>query len=162
MKHIDKKRLSAFLDGEVTEAEKLRISEHLKSCDLCRKELQELSQVVESLDVIDETQVSPYFLENLKQRIAERERVAVIRIPFLEWVRRVAVPVGATALFILSFALGSQLGVTISQGRVAEASMIEEEFDDLSGISSLGDFPEGSFSETFAGLWNNGEMESGE
>ena len=162
MKHIDKKKLSAFLDGEAPEAEKSLILDHLKSCDHCRKELQELSQVVDSLDVIDEIEVSPYFLDNLKDRIRERERPAVVRIPFLEWVRRVAVPVGATALFVLAFALGSQLGVTISQGRVAEASMIDKELDDLSGISSLGDFPEGSFSETFAGLWNNGGEESGE
>ena len=39
-----KERLSAYLDGEVTDTEKKRLEEHLASCVACRRELDQIKR----------------------------------------------------------------------------------------------------------------------
>jgi len=146
------RRLSAFLDGEVTEEEKQHILEHLKTCPDCQKELEALHQVSDSLDSFEEIEPSPYFMIHLKQRIAEREARSFIRFPFVEWTRRVAVPVGTTALVIFSLFLGSYLGKAIYQVRAESESRLNMEFADLLCINSLDDFSEGSLSNVYNDL----------
>jgi anti-sigma factor RsiW len=156
MKHISKRKLSAFLDGEVSEPQKNFISGHLKSCSYCQKELHKISQVLDYLDSMEKIRVSPYFMVRLKQRIAERESERIIHLPFLEWVRRIAIPVGATALFVLSFLLGSHLGTTIYQEKTSKTLQAGKEFDNLSGITLFDDLPEGSLGDAYAGLLTEG------
>ena len=161
MKHINKSKLSAFGDGEVSDKENSLISEHLKSCDYCRKELKRLSLVWDYLDSMEEIQGSPYFMANLKEKLVEEVITSkgvekrVIRLPFLEWftttfttewIRRIAVPVGATALLAVSILLISYLGKDV------KALQIGKEFDNLFNITLLDDLPENSLGDVYTCL----------
>lgn len=144
-----RRRFSAFLDGEVSEEEKRQILEHLKSCPDCQRELEALHQLSDSLDSFEEIEPSSYFMIHLKQRIAEREARSLIRFPFMEWTRRVAVPVGATALVIFSLFLGGHLGNAIYQARVESKSRLDMEFAELLCVNSLDGFSSGSLSGVY-------------
>lgn len=157
MKHIKKTKLSAFLDGEVYGEEKAEILKHLKLCPHCRREAEKLSQVSDFLVFIEEVEVSPYFFVHLKRRITEQESRTLIRLPFIEWVRRVAIPVGAAALFIISFLLGSYITTAIFRERTTQASYLRQEFDNLLSMTSLDDFPEGSLGNAYTNLLTEGE-----
>jgi len=49
MRHFDPLKLDQYLDDEVTQEEKIRIDQHLRVCDECRKVVDELSSVRELL-----------------------------------------------------------------------------------------------------------------
>ncbi|MEW6104225.1 MAG: zf-HC2 domain-containing protein [bacterium] len=170
MKHISKRKLSAFLDGEVCKEEKHRISEHVKSCASCQKEVDRLSYVSHSLDAMEEVQASPYFMLNLKQKIIERESKRAIRLWFLEEINRVLIPVlegmnrilipaGATALFLVSLLCGSYLGTSIYQIKGLKVLPTREGFDNFFSITLFDNFPEGSLGNAYALLSMEGERQ---
>lgn len=152
-----KRKLSAFLDGEVTEKEKQIISEHVNTCDLCRKEFEALSHMSEVLEVMDEVQVSPFFVTRLKQKIVDQKVKSNVRFPFVEWIRKAAVPVTATALIILSFLVGSNLGRTMYQEQAETTYGVEDEVAYTLGVSSLDEFPDGSLGWAYNNLLIGGE-----
>ena len=152
-----RRKLSAFLDGEVSEEEKQSISEHLESCDLCHKKLEELSKVLDVLDVMDEVQVSPFFVTRLKQRITDQELKSLVRLPFMEWIRRATVPAFTTVLVYLSLLLGYYLGKTIHQEGVESVSIADAEVTDALGVAVLDEFPEGSLGDAYNNLLTGGE-----
>jgi predicted anti-sigma-YlaC factor YlaD len=152
-----KRRLSAFLDGEVSEKEKLKISEHLKSCIDCQKELESLSYVSNFLDSLEEIEPSPYFIVRLKQRIAEQESKRLIRLPFMEWARRyhlerIAIPVGVAASLFLAVLGGSNLGRAIYKARMEMTSKVTEEFADVFSVTFFNDYTEGSLGSAYNDL----------
>lgn len=151
-----KRRLSTFLDGEVSEKERNTISDHLKQCEGCQRELEGLSYVWGSLDLMEEMQASPYFMVRLKQKIAEQESRRVIRLPFVEWVGRAAVPAAATAVVLLSILFGSHLGRGIYQLRVENVSMLDSELAGLFGAASLADLSDGSLGSAYDDLLSGG------
>ncbi len=152
-----RKKLSAFSDSEVSEKEKKLILEHLKSCDSCRKELEELAQVSDVLNVMDEVQVSPFFITRLKQRIADQKSKNILHLPFLEWMRRAAVPAFVAGLVFLSFLAGSRLGREIYQERVVRVSTSNTEVVDVLGVTALDEFPESSLGWAYNNLLIGGE-----
>ncbi len=152
-----KRKLSAFLDGETSEVENQLISEHLKSCARCQNELEELSQVSDILDVMDEVEVSPFFTTRLKQRIVDQRARRVVRMPFMEWIRRAALPAFATALVILSFLVGSNLGKTIYQEQAESIAKSGTEIVEVLDFASLDEFPEGSLGWAYSNLLIGGE-----
>ncbi len=152
-----RRKLSAFLDGEISEEENQLISEHLKSCERCKKELEELSQVSDVLEVMDEVKVSPFFITRLKQRIADQKSKSVVRLPFVEWIRRATVPVFATALVLLSFLVGNNLGKSIYQEQAEIITKSDTEIVDVLGFNSLNEFPENSLGWAYNNLLTGGE-----
>lgn len=152
-----KRKLSAFLDGEVSKDAKQLISEHLKSCEHCRKEFEAFSQVSEVLEIMDEVQVSPYFMTHLKQRIAEQQAKSVVRLPFVEWIRKAAVPVAATVLIFLSFLVGSNLGKAMYQEQADIMAKSDTEIANVLGVTTLDEFPEGSLGWAYNNLLIGGE-----
>jgi len=139
-----RKKLSAFSDGEVSEEEKQLISEHLESCDLCRKESEALSQVSDVLGIMDEVQVSPFFIAHLKQKIAEQKAKGRVHLPFMAWIRRALIPIAATAFIFLSFLAGSNLGKTIYREHTKIMAKSDTKAVDALGVTALDEFPEGS------------------
>ncbi len=150
-----KRRLSAFLDNEVSEKEKFYISEHLKSCVNCQNDLERLSEVSGLLDLVEEVEVSPYFMVRLRQRIAEEKSKRVVWLPLLEWRKRIFVPVGIALLFFIAVLGGNYLGHWLNQ-RVEKAVELNEEVANVAGITSLEDFSEGSLVDAYAGLLAEG------
>ncbi len=152
-----KRKLTAFLDGETSETENQLISEHLKSCEHCQKELEELSQVSDVLGIMDEVRVSPFFITRLKQRIADQKSKRAVRMPFVEWIRRATLPTFATALMFLSFLVGSNLGKAIFQERAESTGTSETEIVDVLDFATLDEFPEGSLGWAYNNLLIGGE-----
>lgn len=152
-----KRKLSAFLDGETSETENQLISEHLKSCERCQKELEELSHVSDVLAVMDEVRVSPFFITRLKQRIADQKSKSLVRIPFMEWIRRAALPAFATALVFLSFFVGSNLGKAIYQEQAESITKSDTEIVEVLNFATLDEFPEGSLGWAYSSLLVGGE-----
>ena len=148
-------RLSVFLDGVIAEPEKFLIEEHLKSCVDCQNKVEKLSQVSDFLNSLTEVEVSPYFISRLKRRIKEEEVRQVVRLPFFDWAKRVAVPVGVSALFVIAVFGGNYLGNRLNQ-RVEKVAELNEEVANVTGITSFEDFSEGSLVDAYAGLLTEG------
>jgi anti-sigma factor RsiW len=151
MKHPDRKKLSAFLDGELPEEERRGISEHLALCEECRKEAERLTDVLSVLEEARELEPSPWFLTDLKRRIRGERAEGGSQIPLLERIKRLwipLVPLGATALLALSLFIGNVMGKVIYP-TTAYASTTSET---LLGSSTMEDFPEGSLGDAYADL----------
>lgn len=152
-----RRKLSAFSDGELSETVETLISEHLKSCDSCQKELEGLAQVYDILSVMDEVEVSPFFMTRLKQRIADQEAIRRVHFPSIEWIRRAVVPVGATALILISFLIGNGLGKAMYKEQVVRMGETDTKTIDALGFASLDEFPEGSLGWAYSNLLAGGE-----
>ena len=151
-----KRKLSAFSDGEGFDEERNCILDHLRLCGSCQRELEGQSQVWGSLDLLRETQASPYFMVRLKQKIVEQELNRAFRFPFLERIGRVAVPAAATAVVFLSILFGSHLGRGIYQLQAENTSTLDSELANLFGATSPADFSDGSLSSAYDDLLSGG------
>ncbi len=96
--------LSASLDGELTEAESHRLTEHLASCEACRRELDALKRVWTGLGALGEVDLPEGLEERVFQRVADvrprRRRT---------WLPRWVYPVATAAAILLAFVLGHLL-----------------------------------------------------
>lgn len=163
MEHVDRMKLSAFLDGEVSGKEKAEISTHLEECVGCRAEAQELLQVAGLLETTEDVAVSPYFLRRLKRRIVEEDSRSG-DFSLAGWVRRfhlerIVVPIGVTALLLLSLLAGSHLGSSIHRGRKGQTSRAEARIAEDFGVAAFDDFPRGSLGDAYTILVPEGGEE---
>ena len=151
-----KKKLTAYLDGEVSENEQEIISEHMKSCAACRQELEALRTVSRSLDEVADVEVTPYFRAHLKTRLRDEKANGGKPFSFLEWIRRATIPVAAAALLLFSIVAGGQLGRIIYQQTAGTAQAQAAEIDYIAGISGLEEMSGVSFSEIYEDLYTGG------
>ncbi|KPJ48508.1 hypothetical protein AMJ40_07340 [candidate division TA06 bacterium DG_26] len=160
MSHVDKARLSAFLDGEATEEERREIVEHLNVCLQCQSEAEELSEIGELFGCLPDVEVPPYFLARLKQRITEENATSssfwCLGRTRRFGLQRVMVPVCATALFLFSLFLGYRLGMTIYEGRREVTARADVHLSEDLGLTSFDDFPEGSLGDEYIRLLSGG------
>ncbi|HWI63366.1 MAG TPA: zf-HC2 domain-containing protein, partial [Symbiobacteriaceae bacterium] len=95
--------LSAYLDGELSPGELLRVEEHLRRCHACADEVDSLRQTIALVSSLEEVEVPANFGFQLHQRlVAVGPPVAAVRrTPAApSWqrnVRRWAVPAAAAA-----------------------------------------------------------------
>lgn len=95
--------LSAYLDGELSPGELLRVEEHLRRCHACADEVDSLRQTVALVASLEEVEVPASFQVQLHDRLvaAGSPMAAVRRAPAVpSWqrnVRRWAVPAAAAA-----------------------------------------------------------------
>jgi anti-sigma factor RsiW len=151
-----KKKLSAYLDGEISDNEKRMITEHLKACAICQEELVILSRIKESLNVVDGMKVPSYFMTRLRQRIKDEKLETVDQIPFLERIRRLAAPAATAAGVVVSLFVGSHMGRTLYQEIADGSQQSGTETTDVLGLGSFEAFPEGSLSEIYDELVTGG------
>lgn len=105
--------LSAYLDGELSAGELLRVEQHLRRCHACADEVDSLRQTISLVASLDEVEVPASFQVQLHQRlVALGPPAAVRRTPGApHWQRKVAtyaVPAVAAAA-ALAFSL-TQVG----------------------------------------------------
>ncbi|MBL7073839.1 zf-HC2 domain-containing protein [candidate division KSB1 bacterium] len=146
-----KKRLSAYLDGELPEEEGKRISDHLKFCPRCAAEVQELQGVWDLLGTWERVEPTPFLWEKVRKRVAEKPSP----VPFWEGlIDRYVVPAAVTAVLIVGLVIGIHFGnrlySTAFESRVLESP--EVEFVNVLGLGTLDDIPEGSLGETLLAL----------
>ena len=93
--------LSAYIDGEVSEAEAAQVDEHLEQCDECRAEFDSLSSTVNLLIALPQL--------DLPRSFVLTEEPAPVRAAFsFVWPTRVAA--GMAAAFLLALLLGDFAG----------------------------------------------------
>jgi len=101
--------LSAYLDGEVSEAQRRSIEAHLAVCPVCRRERERLERSKTMLSVPVE---QPQFHEQLMRRIESEEATRRSWIPSLRWPR---LATAGAALVCVAVALA--VGVRTYQDR---------------------------------------------
>ena len=153
--HNIKKRLSAYLDGEITDEEEEIILEHLAGCEKCREELAAFSEVQDSLRMIKGMDVPPYFMTRLRQQIREEKQP----LPFYERVRSAVISAATAVAVMLSLLIGNQAGKVLYRSVVASATVQATETTDVFGANAFEEFPDGSLSDIYNDLvagGNNG------
>lgn len=114
-----KKLLSPYLDGELSEQEKVALEEHLQDCFACQAELESLRKLSEGLKgIYRQVKAPPDFLDRVMARIAELESQENHRP-----IEGKAKGGGRWRKFALAAAFAASLGlVTIQYGRAGTGS----------------------------------------
>jgi anti-sigma factor RsiW len=109
-------RLSAYLEGDLSPDEELRVAGHLAHCEDCSAELRGLSETVSLLRELSAPEPPPGFAERLLARVEEAGAPSA-RGRFVAWWERVAsgpwlAPAAATALGLGVFSWIQAVDVT--------------------------------------------------
>jgi hypothetical protein len=71
-RHV-KNKLSPYLDGQLTQQQRLKVEEHLKACDACSKELQRLKMLSAQLNIWKAPSLDESFDRSVRGEIVRRE-----------------------------------------------------------------------------------------
>ncbi len=140
-----KRKLSAYMDGELNLHEKKMVETHLRSCAKCQHELEILKETWEEMGTLPLPDPDPYFYARLKARMKAREKKRKA-----SWVEQVLIPASAVAVIVLGVFIGS----TVSRNgnlQVANSSA-EEELVSFPYLNSFDDFPDSSFGKVYIEL----------
>ena len=140
-----KRKLSAYLDGEMSERDKKDIAEHVQQCKGCKEELAALSKVMDALGVLEGMEPPPYFITRVRQCVREEGKSA----PFLEKIRSVAISFATAAAVVVSVLIGNQFGRTLYQSVAPTVASQTAETNDMFGLGTLEEFPDGSLSDIY-------------
>jgi len=149
-----KRKLSAYLDSELSDREMLEIEEHLKDCVSC---MQEKKSILASLNLIDKSipaiEPSPYFWTKLKHQILQREEKKSLKTRILGCLTYKPATVAAVAAVVVGLLLGNFLGKTLYLG---EEKTKETAYAEALNLGALDDFPSGSIGEAYLELITQG------
>lgn len=100
--------LSAYVDGELSSGELLRVEQHLRRCPVCAEEVDALRQAIAMIGALEEVELPTGFREGLRARLAkvspQLQPVAPVTPLKPAWKRQVgrwALPAAAAAAFAL-------------------------------------------------------------
>ncbi len=106
-----RKKLSSYLDNEVSDRERLKMEKHLKSCRDCFNRFKQLDRIHRLVQDIQPEKLQPGFHERLWERLSQRK--LTLREKLLGWrygwplslprVGKIAIAVSAVLLFSVSF-----------------------------------------------------------
>jgi anti-sigma factor RsiW len=150
-----KKKLSAYLDGEMPEQEREVISQHLQQCEECRGEVAAFSAVTDALNTIEGIEVPPYFMTRLRQQVREQAKP----VPFFQRIRGLAVTAATAVAVVASLFIGNQAGKTLYRSIAQTPEPVIAETNNIFGVSAFEEFPDGSLSDIYNELvagGNNG------
>jgi len=98
-----KKHISRYLDGELGGDEKADFLKHLKDCQDCQHEYENLYRILNSIEVPEEISAPPYLFSSIRQKIHEREPQRVI----MRRLKPVLVPALFSFVFLVSGLISS-------------------------------------------------------
>jgi len=75
-----RRKLSAFLDNELTMEEAVKLRQHLEKCVKCMRELDEMKGVWNLIGKIEDIEPSPYFWEVLHARLISQRKGLSIKV----------------------------------------------------------------------------------
>ena len=139
------RKLSAYMDGELSESERKQMSSHLEDCPDCVLALERLTKTWEILDLLAGAEPDPYFYTRLKARRAsdKRERRESL-------IGHVLVPVCSVIVVMLGITMGS---LAAKNGdAIAVESSVEEEMVNTLHLDSFNDLPTTSVGEAYYNL----------
>lgn len=152
-----RKKLILFLEGELSEKQRIEIQNHLNGCPSCLKQVELLSKVWEGAGELERIEPSPYLWNKLSLRIAEYENSQNLFSAFFEKIARYAIPATTTLIFLIGIIVGIYLG-SFSNSQNAKASRINsvdaarEKFVKSSYLDSFDDLPPESIGRIYITL----------
>jgi len=144
MEHtIMDRRLSAYLDDELPEAERKRIEAHLEECSRCRQSLQQMRESWDRLGALPQETPAPFFYTRLHHRLH------TVKI-YKGITDHVLVPFSFACALLFGVFTGSLVG----NRTTAAAAVNGTELTLTEGIlpESPDEFPESSFAQTYSEL----------
>jgi len=146
------RKLSAYLDGELSAKAEAAVREHIATCQTCASALEELSALGSLLDAEPGMEPRPGFIERLTEAAeAERRRAIVTAMP-ARWAARPAFSRVAAALMMAAgLWLGAAMGGAVSQDGSVELAGTDELLLDL-GIDALAAAPPGSVTDAYLSI----------
>jgi len=147
---IVRRKLVAYLDGELRGRQRMLIEEHLSRCDKCKKEVDSLVKTSNFLKNWKSIESSEGFEANFWRRVSseEKERYPLSQ-PILRRLTRLALPAAIAACLTAGVILGNLVEKTMSSRAV---SSWEEEYVVSIGLDNFQDSPSGFLSEAYFNL----------
>ena len=105
-----KEKLSAFMDNELKDNDRLKIDQHLAVCSFCMQEAKLLAQTWSALEVWEKMEVPDDFETRFWQRIREREQKELPIKGLIRSIVRIPVPAAAVIILVVGLILGNYLG----------------------------------------------------
>ena len=139
-----KKRLTAYLDGELDEARQKAVALHLGTCASCRQAVEALQSSWDLLGVLPEADPVPHFFIKVKARMTSQEGRR--RSSRLE---RFLVPATTAAALVLGVWMGSMVG---RNGNGVAAWYGEQTVESTIYLDTFDDLPSGSFAKAYIDL----------
>lgn len=141
-----RKKLVLFLDGELSEKQRIEIQNHLNSCPDCLKQVDVLLKIWDVSGELERIEPSPYLWNNLSLRIAEYESSKNLFSTFFETIARYAVPATAVVIFLIGIFTGIYLGSFPNSQKPKDSSLnsdvtAKEKFMRSSYLDSFDDLP---------------------
>jgi anti-sigma factor (TIGR02949 family) len=136
-----RKKLSAYLDGELEGSEQGVIASHLESCHLCFREYEELQRLNGVLANLDPVEAPPNLWRRVERRLSSPERVGI----WQRFARRFAYA-PAVAGVLVGLVVGNFFAQAVINGSLQTES-------NLLTVSNLEDSPPGSFSDIYFYEW---------
>jgi anti-sigma factor RsiW len=130
------RKLSAFLDGELSEKQTARITRHLSRCTACAQEAASLSSVWEALGESQEIVPSPYFWTHLSARIAQAEEGRFSLGGMWGTLNRLLIPATGIIASVVGLWLGGML-----HNLYERPSERREQVASVLHVDALDDFP---------------------
>jgi anti-sigma factor RsiW len=147
-----KRKMTAFLDGELPIKEREALSMHLESCEKCRIELNQMSEVSDYLDLVKEVTPPPFLAARVKQRIKDLKKAERYPLPLFGRAGRAGLATAAVAVLSVSVLVGGRLGRGIYELKADRASREEVEIVDFLGMGSFDGASEGSLVSAYNDL----------
>ena len=143
---IVRKRISAYLDGELPERDELSAREHLSSCTSCAEEYQSMSFPWEMISAIPRTHPHGSLWPKIEKGLQQELRVDTALWHLASWpFCAVAVCVLAAGLYVGLNLGGLAMNNETRQGtRLGSAREAAEKFEN---VQYFGDAPPGSLAE---------------
>ena len=148
------KRLSAYLDDELTSGEKSIINKHLRTCQMCQKMAKTFTEVDTLLTILSEPEPKPYFYTRLRLKIPFGEKEYKIA-----WIEKILFPVSTAAVICLGIFIGTLVGKN-GNGTITQFSN-ESEIAQTFYLDSFNDFPASSLGEAYFELTSQTESQEG-
>ena len=139
------RKLSAYMDGELSEEDKTQVASHIQECPDCARALRGLSRAWDTLEWLPETDPPPHFFIRLKARMASVKEKRKER-----WIEGVLLPASAVAVIGIGILIGSLVG---KNGDIINGSMgAEEEWISSLYLDRFDDVPSASLGDAYLEL----------
>ena len=136
------RKLSRFIDDEITDLQKKEIENHLNICNHCKKVYQTLLQSWELLNVLPNPEPTPFLYTRILARVSAKSSVKPYR-----WIERILVPLSATVAVILGIAIGSIVGANGQE--TDQVSVAESNITSSIDLGAFDDMPESSLGQIY-------------
>jgi len=157
-----RKRLGAYLDGELSARERASVERHLEACDSCRAALSGLRGLEPLLGAFDVPSVPPMMTARVMAAARNRRRGAASSSwdPF-EWWKVASAPMrwAAVGTPVLGLIAGLVLGWSSSPPAERATTAVQADPLEIYQTDYLGDSPAGSLADSYLALVAAGDEE---